>query len=263
MVAHAATLGAMSHSGESPPPVTTGTRVAFVGALILLGTLLVVGARSAELPADSRIGGRVELVELIRAEEARVDALAGRVEELSLQVAAYRDAGRPGQAEAAAVQEQLDALAPAAGMAPAQGPGVVASLNDSGSRPAPGEDPNNYVIHEQDLQAVINALWSGGAEAMSVNDQRILATTAIRCVGNTLLLHGRVYSPPYVVAAVGDPVQLEAALQRDPVVQRFTEAAAAYELGWSVEVAATIPLPHYQGPAAMQVARPVGDGVAG
>ena len=61
------------------------------------------------------------------------------------------------------------------------------------------------MVHQQDVQAVVNALWAGGAEAMQLMDQRVISTSAVRCVGNTLILQGRVYSPPYTITAVGDP----------------------------------------------------------
>ena len=242
---------------------SAATHLAFTAALTVLGLLLVVAARMADLPAEARSGGRVELVELIRAEEARVDALVSRVEELSAEVAGYQHGGLPDAEVIGALQEQVDALAPAAGMTALQGPGIVATLNDATSTPSPGEDVNRYVIHEQDLQAVINAFWTGGAEALSVNGQRVLATTAIRCVGNTLLLHGRVYSPPYVVAAIGDQAALRTALQRDPAVQRFVAAVEAFDLGWSVREEAGLLLPAYEGSAGLQMARPVGRGMAG
>ena len=68
-----------------------------------------------------------------------------------------------------------------------------------------GADPDDYVIHQQDVQSVVNALWAGGAEAMMLQDQRVISTSAVRCVGNTLILQGRVYSPPYVITAHRQP----------------------------------------------------------
>ena len=68
-----------------------------------------------------------------------------------------------------------------------------------------GLGPDDLVVHQQDVQAVVNALWRGGADGVQVMDQRLIATSAVRCVGNTLILQGRVYSPPFTVTAVGDP----------------------------------------------------------
>ena len=103
---------------------------------------------------------------------------------------------------------------------------------DQRSDLAAGARPDDLVIHQQDVQGVVNALWAGGAEAMTIMGQRVVATTAVRCVGNTLLLHGRVYSPPFVVTAVGDPARLRARARRRPgradlpAVRRRLRAAA-------------------------------------
>ena len=89
-----------------------------------------------------------------------------------------------------------------------RGPGLVVTLNDA-QRDAEGRfprdaSPDDLVVHQQDIQAVLNALWSAGAEGIQMQDQRIIGTSAPRCVGNTLLLNGRTYSPPYVITAIGD-----------------------------------------------------------
>ena len=97
---------------------------------------------------------------------------------------------------------------PAAGFTAVHGPGVRVVLDDAprrpdGSLPA-GARPDDVVVHQQDVQSVVNALWAGGAEAMVIMDIRVISTSAVRCVGNTLLLHGRVYSPPFEIEAIGD-----------------------------------------------------------
>jgi uncharacterized protein YlxW (UPF0749 family) len=232
--------------------VSLTTRVIFGVGLGLLGVLLVTSTRTA--PPEARIGQRVELVELIEAEQARNAELAVRVEELSAQLAELE--GHSSGEAITALQVKVAELAAPAGMTAVRGPGVVATLRDSRIAPPPDGDYNDYVIHEEDLQGVINALWSGGAEAMTVNGHRILSTTAIRCVGNVLLLHGTTHSPPYVIEAIGDPVALSDALGRDPAVQRFGEAVKTYQLGFTVEPTDVLELAGYEGVSAMQTARP-------
>lgn len=234
---------------------STLTRVAFLGAVALLAGLLVVSARTEPQATDARLGRHLELLELIRAEQARVDALTARVEELSRQVAEYEQLDSE-EDPVAELQAEVNRVAAHAGMVSVAGPGTVVTLKDSGLADSPTGDPNDLVIHEQDLQAVINALWAGGAEAMAVNGQRVLATTAIRCVGNTLLLHGSVHSPPYVIEAIGDPVAIDSALERDPAVARFREQVTAYELGFEVVAVEDMVVPGFEGISAMQVARP-------
>ena len=85
------------------------------------------------------------------------------------------------------------------------GPGVRVTLTDAPKSVDPeGVDPNLLVVHQQDIQAFVNALWVGGAEAISLQGQRLISTTGIKCVGNTVVLDGVPYSPPYVIEAIGD-----------------------------------------------------------
>lgn len=243
-------------AGDADTP-GAGVRSGFALALGLLAAILFVSARAEPVTEHARVGGRIQLAELIRAEQARADELKARVDELAAEVAAFEEAG-PQHGRKGALQARIDEMAVPAGMTGVDGPGLVVSLNDSPLESSRAEDPNDLVIHEQDLHAVINALWAGGAEAMSVNGQRVLATTAVRCVGSVLLLHGRTYSPPYVVRAVGDGDELAEALDRDPAVQRFAVVAQEFELGYDVEARDALQLPPYEGTAALQIARPVG-----
>ncbi|WP_242425092.1 DUF881 domain-containing protein, partial [Frankia sp. EI5c] len=118
-------------------------------------------------------------------------------------------------------------LAAQVGLTAVRGPAVTIELDDapreSRGRPLPAgvrsPGPNDLVVHQQDVQAVVNALWSGGAEAMAIMGHRVTPRTAVRCVGNTLLLAGRVYSPPFRISAIGDQVALYDALDTDPRVQ--------------------------------------------
>jgi uncharacterized protein YlxW (UPF0749 family) len=242
---------------ERPAAVGLGTKVAFTASLVLLAVLLVTSAQAPPSP-EARLGQRVELVGLIQQEEARARALQERVEELAAEIAELEEDLTADSAETAELREALDQLAVPAGLTPVRGPGVTVTLNDSTSTVPTGGDPNDYVIHEEDLQAVINALWAGGAEAIAVNGYRIIATTAIRCVGNVLLLHGTTHSPPYVIEALGDPDELAASLERDEAVERFARAVQEFKLGLDVAAATDAPLelPAYEGSIALHEARP-------
>ncbi|MEU3662542.1 DUF881 domain-containing protein [Streptomyces sp. NPDC032940] len=121
----------------------------------------------------------------------------------------------------------------------------------------PEPQPDYLVIHQQDLQAVVNALWQGGAEGIKVMDQRLISTSAVRCVGNTLILQGRVYSPPYRIQAVGDPKRLKKALAESPAIQNYMVYVNVYGLGWKVEEEGTVTLPGYSGAVDLHYAQPV------
>lgn len=88
-------------------------------------------------------------------------------------------------------------------------------------------------------------------------DQRLISTSAVRCVGNTLILQGRVYSPPYKITAVGDPGKLKEALNASPSIQNYLLYVKAYGLGWKVDERQAVTLPGYSGTVDLHYAEPV------
>jgi uncharacterized protein YlxW (UPF0749 family) len=162
-----------------------------------------------------------------------------------------------------AQDEKLAALEGSAGTQELKGRAVTVTLNDAPPNATaklpgyPEPQPDYLVIHQQDLQAVVNALWDGGAKGVKVMDQRLISTSAVRCVGNTLILQGRVYSPPYKITAVGDPDRLKQALADSPAIQNYMVYVNVYGLGWKVTDDGTVTLPGYSGTVDLHYAKPV------
>ena len=162
-----------------------------------------------------------------------------------------------------AEDDKLAALEKRAGTQKLKGEAITVTLDDAppdATAKLPGypePQPDYLVIHQQDLQAVVNAMWQGGAEGIKVMDQRLISTSAVRCVGNTLILQGRVYSPPYKITAVGDPEKLRKALSASPAIQNYMVYVNVYGLGWQVEDNGTVTLPGYSGTVDLHHAKPV------
>jgi uncharacterized protein YlxW (UPF0749 family) len=104
---------------------------------------------------------------------------------------------------------------------------------------------------------VVNALWAGGAEAMTIQGQRVISTTGIKCVGNTVVLHGVPYAPPYVIEAIGDADSLLAAINDSPSIQIYKQYVDAYGLGYAVDRVAAIEAPAFSGSVGLRFAAPV------
>ena len=212
--------------------------------------LLFAASAGAAHGGDLR-GTRNNLGDLIRAQQERADALGRQVDRLRGEV--DRATARAGAADRRIGAEQRRArrLAMAADTAPVSGPSVSVTLADaprSADRVLPeGTSPDDVVIHQQDVQGVVNALWAGGAEAMQIMDQRVVATSAVRCVGNTLILQGRVYSPPYTITAVGDPERLTQALDDSPQVGVFRYYVDTFGLVYETSASTRTTLPGYDG----------------
>ncbi|OAT81801.1 DUF881 domain-containing protein [Desulfotomaculum copahuensis] len=141
-----------------------------------------------------------------------------------------------------------------AGTVAATGPGVEVSLNDSNLTVQPGENPNLYVLHDEDVLKVINELKAAGAEAVSINGQRLLATSEVRCIGPTILTNqSHRLTPPFVIAAIGNPDTMINALQmRGGVVEQLR----FWGIQVSIKKLAQLNIPAYNGSISFDYARP-------
>jgi len=233
-----------------------GWRLAVPVVLAASGVLFVTSAQTAH-GTDLRTGGRTKLSDLVVEQEQRNARLAAQVARARGSV----DSLTAGLSLDPRLTHQVSALSGPAGLAAVLGPGIRVSLDDAPPL-APGAQrpswltPDDLVVHQQDLQAVVNALWHGGAEAIQVMDQRIVSTSAVRCVGNTLILQGRVYSPPFVVTAIGDQRRLRAALDHEPGVQLFKEFVREAGLRWSDRDEHSVTVPAFDGAVDLMYARP-------
>lgn len=226
--------------------MTPAPRIAVVLAAALLGFLAVLAAtRPAGSPRELR---RFELADLALAEDARIREMRAELGRLRGEIRSLEGAG--GGAEHTRLRDEVAALDALGGSAPIEGPGIVVTLEDSSSPRSPTGDPNDLVVHEGDIQTVVNALWAAGAEVVALNGERLTSASAVRCAGNTLLLHGTLHTPPYRIAAIGEPGSLAASLARQPGMDRLEAAADAFGLGLDVE-ATTVELG--AGPPARQL----------
>ena len=237
---------------------TVGVTLVFAAAGLLFATSAET-ARGTQLRSD-----RGDAADLVRAEQELRDARSARVSDLQARIDARLAAEAEGNGAVRALAKASARLAPTAGLQAVSGQALTVTLDDaprSGRRP--DVKPDDLVVHQQDVQAVVNALWSSGAEAMTLMDQRVISTSAVRCVGNTLILQGRVYSPPYRITAVGDPARMKAALEGSKQVQVYLQYVAAVGLVYQVQDRGTVTLPAYSGPLEMRhasVPRAAGDG---
>lgn len=215
------------------------------GSAALAGFLFVASGITAD-GTNLRTGGLEDLRSLVldrsnKVEnlQTEVDALATEVNDLSITKVDP------------ALSLQISLLEQATGLTPISGSALRISLDDAPREPgtplAPGVSPDDLVVHQQDVQSVVNAMWRGGATAIQVMDQRIISTSAIRCVGNTLLLQGRVYSPPFVITAIGNTSELQQALNDEPGVSLYRQYVDQFDLGWNVAILNKTTIPAWQG----------------
>lgn len=242
---------------EGSPPSRWRVGVPLV---CLLAGLLLGATHGVSRGGEIRRSDAPRLVDLVRREQVEVDRLSAERDGLANTIDSRH--GRSSDSALAAMLRRSAELADDAGLDPVHGPGLVVTLNDA-QRDAngrfPGDaSPDDLVVHQQDIQAVLNALWSAGAEAIEMQDQRIIATSAPRCVGNTLLLNGRTYSPPYTVTAIGNAAAMQAALAAAPLVSLYKQYVVRFGLGYTEQVTPDVRIAGYSEPVRMHFAQPAG-----
>ena len=187
---------------------------AVVVVCIIVGYLLAAQLRTVQLTgaADATNASRLEtLQELYNEQSKQNDALEDQVAQLQGELAIYRDQAASGDEGSEALRKEVEQLEITAGRTDVEGPGVTVILEDSTQSNVTGEEAD-YLIHDSDIMSVINELRSAGAEAVSLNGERIMATSEIRCTGAVVTVNGRRYAAPYVIFAIGDPTTLYNAL---------------------------------------------------
>jgi uncharacterized protein YlxW (UPF0749 family) len=143
------------------------------------------------------------------------DALRARVQELRDELDQAAEEVQLGE-----LRSQLDHVRMQAGLLSVTGPGIEVVLSDSPTPAQPGQSPNLFVLHDEDLLKVVNELRASGAEAIAINSERLVATSEIRCIGPAVVINrDRRLAPPYTITAIGDPDTMIAALEmRDGVL---------------------------------------------
>jgi uncharacterized protein YlxW (UPF0749 family) len=147
---------------------------------------------------------------------------------------------REGQNASNLVLEQLLSTQLHAGLTEVKGPGIRIILDDSANQERE-KDPYYYVIHEEYIRQIINWLWNGGAEAISINGQRVVSSTEVFCSGAFIQINQTRQMPPYVIEAVGDVNHLQSAL-KFYFWDRLGEYQQQYGITRSLEVLSDEPL---------------------
>lgn len=229
--------------------------VAVVAIFALAGFLFIASALSSN-GSDLRPAGE-DVGSLLKERSDRVNDL--RLEASGLRTDIDELAKSVDDKALKTQLDRADKLRYATGLSTVRGPGMRVVLTDAPATvEVPGLDPNYLVVHQQDIQAFVNALWSGGAEAITLQGERLISTTGIKCVGNTVVLDGVPYSPPYTIEAIGDQTALDFALSTSPDVITYGHYATAYGLGLDVAKVDNLVAKPYAGTIALTYAAPAG-----
>ncbi|MEU9804209.1 DUF881 domain-containing protein [Streptomyces sp. NPDC051000] len=202
--------------GTAGLPRTLRAKLGLAAGLVIAAMVVTLGAAEARIAAPVLAKERQELIDRVERADEHATTVERDIERLRTEVA---DSQREALKQHGGDQGQLVALL--AGATDVRGPGIKLTVDDAkGSSSASGGGPresagfsNTGRLRDRDMQKIVNGLWQSGAEAVSINGQRLTALSAIRAAGDAILVDNKPLVPPYEVLAVGDKKRLGTAFQ--------------------------------------------------
>ena len=216
-------------------------QVSIMAVCLVLGIMLAVQFKNSQNSNIDLRGDRSDEVYMkyITVTEER-DTLASDVVALREKLSNVRNDNNATQG----LQDELKKSNMAAGLLPVIGSGIIVTLNDSPRQPQLGEDPNALLVHDSDMQDVVSELKASGAEAISINNERLIAMSEIRCAGTTILVNTNRIAPPFIIKVIGDPQMLESGLTiKDGVVKKLKD----YGLQVQIQKSEKVEIPAFSG----------------
>ncbi len=182
--------------------------------------------------------------------------LKAQLQELRAQLDQIQSSAASQSGAAGELEKRLDDLKAQAGLSPLSGDGVTVQLDDSHTVAAGATNLDQAICHSTDLTDILNTAWRGGAQAISVNAQRVVSSTSVYCVGSTIMVNGTLLSPPFNIAVIGPQDRVLGAFE-DPGQLRDIKARRDVQgLGFRVTRSSAITVPAYDGALTVRNAVP-------
>lgn len=189
---------------------TRGAQATIAVVCLVLGIMLAIQFKTTNTYNEQYPQERVQvLAQNLKSVTSERDALAEEVLSLRKQLKNVRSNNQA----TADLQDELQRNSLFAGLLPVKGSGIVLTVNDIPRDLQNGDNPNNFIVHDQDLLFLVNELKASGAEAISVNGERITAMSEIRCAGTMILVNTNRIAPPFVIKAIGSPDMLASGME--------------------------------------------------
>lgn len=232
-------------------------------ALLVLGFLVAAQLRSEPPRVRYTTQERGPLVETAQRLEASQVQLKQRILDVDREIRAIQQSGEGSAGQIRELNTRLEQARIAAGLVPLEGPGLVLQLEDSGSPVPPGESVGDYVVSGQDIRTLVEELWLAGADAIAINDERVVASSAILDIGGLLLVNQAYLAPPYRITAIG-PDDLFDALSGSAGFVDFVRARVdTYGIRVSFAEPGSVSVPAYAGSVSLRYGKPAAPPVGG
>ncbi|MDI6604895.1 MAG: DUF881 domain-containing protein [Thermoanaerobacteraceae bacterium] len=223
---------------------------------IIIGFMISVQFKTiqgqSKLAASTNDNRVEELTQQLKNATDEKKTLEQQIEELNKKINILDNTSSKTDAAINTITQELNKYKAIAGFTKMTGPGVIITVNDSDIQPKNGEDPNMFLVHDEDLINIVNTLKVGGAEAISINGQRLIATSEIRCVGPTININSTTYAPPYIIKAIGNPDTLVASLN---IKGGIIETLKYYGIKVDIQKSDNLEIPAFMNPINFKYAK--------
>lgn len=185
----------------------------------------------------------MDLQNLIKKEEEEISNISELIISSKNRLLEYETAISEGGSIRDVLAREHDQFKMISGFVDLEGPGIIVWLSDSNRELYEWEDPNNVIVHDLDVLIIVNDLKTAGAEAISINGQRIMSTSEIQCAGATITINNHTYGQPFIIRAIGDPNILSAAIISPESYAALLKEV--YGLGLEVSIYENIKIPKF------------------
>lgn len=193
-----------------------------------------------------------EAAQSLRSEQS---TLKTQLAELRRQLDAIQASASTQTSATRELQARIDELKSRAGLTPLGGDGVVVRLDAAKQGSVTTKDLDKSICHATDLTDIVNTAWRGSAQAVAINDERLVGTSSVYCVGSTIMVNGTLMSPPFQIVAIGRQDQLLGAFQDPAQLRDIKQRNEVHGLGFRVSRASALQVPAYSGALNLRAAQ--------
>jgi uncharacterized protein YlxW (UPF0749 family) len=222
---------------------------------VLFGLLVSVQWRTQSERNELTVRYNTPLLDAAKTLQNEQNALKVQLADLRAELDRIQTSASTQSDAAKDLQSRIDQLKLVAGLGERSGDGVVIVLDDARTGVA-AKDVEKSICHNTDLTDIVNQAWRGGAEAIAVNDERIVGSSSIYCVGSTIMVNGTLMSPPFSVIVIGPQNELLAAYDDPTQLRDIKQRRDVYGLGFRVSRAGALHVPPYRGALNVRYATP-------
>jgi uncharacterized protein YlxW (UPF0749 family) len=223
------------------------TSVVLLIPAVLFGLLVTVQWRTNAERSELSVRYNAPLIDAANALQKEQNDLKAQLAKLRATLDGIQASASSQSGAAKEMAARIEELKGTAGLTPRSGDGVVVQLDDSRSASLTSRDVDKSICHSTDLTDIINTAWKGGADAIAVNDERIVSSSSVYCVGSTIMVNGTLMSPPFNVAIIGPQNAILSAFDDPNELQDIKQRRDVQGLGFRVTRANAIHVPAFSG----------------